>query len=52
MALTELSRYLPRPTHHTRFLRSGVRARQRESSQGESIEHMPPGAPPLPSTER
>jgi putative (di)nucleoside polyphosphate hydrolase len=32
MALTELSRFLPRLNHHTRYLRSGVRARQRDPS--------------------
>jgi putative (di)nucleoside polyphosphate hydrolase len=32
MALTELSRYLPRMNHHTRYLRSGVRARQRDAT--------------------
>jgi putative (di)nucleoside polyphosphate hydrolase len=31
LALTELSRFLPRQNHHTRFLRSGVRSRQRDS---------------------
>jgi putative (di)nucleoside polyphosphate hydrolase len=34
LALTELSRFLPRPTHHTRYLRAGIRGRPRENPPG------------------
>ena len=30
MALTELARFLPRATHHNRYLRSGIRGRARD----------------------
>jgi putative (di)nucleoside polyphosphate hydrolase len=35
MALTELARYLPRVTHHNRFLRSGMRAHHRHDDGGD-----------------
>src|SRR5512137_254121 len=35
MALTELARYLPRVTHHNRFLRSGMRSHHRHDDSGE-----------------
>ena len=41
MALTELSRYLPRVHHHNRFLRSGLRA-QRQDQERPQPEPEPP----------
>jgi putative (di)nucleoside polyphosphate hydrolase len=55
LALTELSRFLPRTVHHTRYLRAGIRGRPRDQSgepaidgQGSAREHEPgaPDAPP------
>ena len=38
MALTELSRYLPRAAHHNRYLRSGMRGQWRdEGSPPDSV---------------
>ena len=31
-ALTELSRFLPRPAHHNRYLRGGVRSAWRDDA--------------------
>ena len=50
MALTELSRYLPRPDHRNRFLRGGMRLRQDEGDESVSSLcapmglELPPGA--------
>ena len=35
MALTELARFLPRTSHHNRFLRSGMRGHGRPRHDGE-----------------
>jgi putative (di)nucleoside polyphosphate hydrolase len=41
MALTELARYLPRVTHHNRYLRAGLRSQRPEPE--------PPPLPPQPA---
>jgi putative (di)nucleoside polyphosphate hydrolase len=41
MALTELSRYLQRPHHHNRFLRSGMHAHRHDEAD------IPGGEPPF-----
>ncbi len=49
LALTELSRYLPRQNHYTRFLRSGVRARQRDIGSAGLSEEVPIDPPESPT---
>ena len=43
MALTELARYLPRHDHRNRYLRSGMRTREHDGSDGMQ-DPMLPGA--------
>jgi putative (di)nucleoside polyphosphate hydrolase len=43
MALTELARYLPRPQHHNRYLRAGMRQHRHD---GTSPRAEPQAAPP------
>jgi hypothetical protein len=42
MALTELARFLPRGTHHNRYLRSGMRPHHRDEIPGhqEEADHL------------
>ncbi len=47
MALTELSRYVPRSDHRNRFLRQGIRPLESEQSYGDIPDacfELPPGA--------
>ena len=54
MALTELARYLPRISHHNRYLRAGLRGQRQEHdgfahelAQAQPVgELAPPRAPP------
>jgi len=39
MALTELARFLPRGTHHNRYLRSGMRPHHRDDDQQQQQHH-------------
>ena len=51
LALTELSRFLPRAAHHTRYLRAGIRGRPRDNASNPSAE-VPAASPGLgPSAE-
>jgi putative (di)nucleoside polyphosphate hydrolase len=45
LALTELSRFLPRTAHHTRYLRAGIRGRPRDDPPSAPVElpAPPPG---------
>jgi putative (di)nucleoside polyphosphate hydrolase len=50
MALTELSRYLPRVAHHNRYLRAGMRDRRHGERPGETpAAHAEPATPPEPN---
>jgi putative (di)nucleoside polyphosphate hydrolase len=52
MALTELARFLPRGTHHNRYLRSGMRPHHRDDGQQmhfEDTQPMPPMSDPIAS---
>jgi putative (di)nucleoside polyphosphate hydrolase len=42
MALTELARFLPRGTHHNRYLRSGMRPHHRDDDFDR--QHVEPGS--------
>jgi putative (di)nucleoside polyphosphate hydrolase len=44
LALTELSRFLPRTAHHTRYLRAGIRGRPRDNP-ATSPADLPASAP-------
>ncbi len=46
MALTELSRFLPRAHHHNRYLRAGMRTQRREDSGFDVARDVPPPTPP------
>jgi len=46
LALTELSRFLPRAAHQTRYLRAGIRGRPRDNPPSPSPE-VPAPAPGL-----
>jgi putative (di)nucleoside polyphosphate hydrolase len=51
MALTELARFLPRGTHHNRYLRSGMRPHHRDDGpmhHDEPQQGIEPLAKPLP----
>jgi putative (di)nucleoside polyphosphate hydrolase len=39
MALTELARYVPRPNHQNRYLRSGMRGHRRDEGSGHEHDH-------------
>jgi putative (di)nucleoside polyphosphate hydrolase len=46
LALTELSRFLPRAAHHTRYLRAGIRGRPRDNPPSSPAD-LPAAAPGL-----
>ena len=47
MALTELARFLPRGTHHNRYLRSGMRPHHRDDEPQHHEEPQPPAIEPV-----
>ena len=49
LALTELSRFLPRTPHHTRYLRAGIRGRSREPHQDSTHDPQEPVRPSSPT---
>jgi putative (di)nucleoside polyphosphate hydrolase len=49
MALTELARFLPRGSHHNRYLRSGMRPHHRDDDHdGRPVRHDARPAEPAP----
>jgi putative (di)nucleoside polyphosphate hydrolase len=42
LALTELSRFLPRTAHYTRYLRAGIRGRSRDHVEPTGADQAPP----------
>jgi putative (di)nucleoside polyphosphate hydrolase len=46
LALTELSRFLPRTLHHTRYLRAGIRGRPRDHQNTADIDGQAPAHEP------
>ena len=47
LALTELSRFLPRVAHHTRYLRAGIRGRGRDQLGDPTFDEQVPACTPV-----
>ena len=50
LALTELSRFLPRAAHHTRYLRAGIRGRGRDQLGDPAFDEQVPACTPTVAT--